>query len=254
VNSGIKNVIFAVSDPNPQASGGAEFLRSQGITVISGECEREAAWSNRAWLTKIKLNRPRFVWKIAATLDAKVNAIDGSSQWITGVEARAKVSHMRNKSDAVLAGTGTVLADNPSFNVRRELVGENFDIRNPERIVVGEREIPSEFAIHDKSAVTTFIENHDLSELIRVVNQKGFNEVLVESGSLLGTSLMEAGIVDELHIFIAPKILGNGANFLGDLGITNINQAKNLQFIGVEMVRNDIEVIAVINDNEKVGI
>ena len=253
LDSKIKNAVFAVSDPNPQASGGADFLRSQGVQVTAGVCQSEAAWSNRAWLTKIQLGRPRFIWKVATTLDSKVNASDGSSKWISGEESRKKVSLMRNRTDAILAGTGTVLADNPSFNVRRELVGDEISIHNPERIIFGNREIPVDFLVNDGSVPTAFIVSNDLSELIDITRINGYNEVMVESGSTLGTALLESGIIDELHLFIAPKLLGNGANFLGDIGISNIAAAKTLEFISVGHCGNDVEIVAVVHNVKKVG-
>jgi diaminohydroxyphosphoribosylaminopyrimidine deaminase/5-amino-6-(5-phosphoribosylamino)uracil reductase len=253
VENKIKNVIYAVSDPNPQAAGGAEYLRSIGVAVQAGICEKEAAWSNRAWLTKVKLGRPRLIWKVAVTLDARVNASDGSSQWISGEDSRKKVSHMRNKTDAILAGTGTVLADNPSFNVRREYFDSLENLHNPERVIFGSREIPLNFAVHDGSAPTAFIDGDDFDELLRIFNKKGYNEVMVESGSTLGTALMKANLIDELHLFIAPKLLGAGKSFLGDIGISNISQALNLEIMSMNLCGNDIEAIAVIHNSEREG-
>ena len=160
---------------------------------------------------------------------------------------------MRNKTDAVLAGTGTVLADNPSFNVRRELVGEGVVLHHPERIIFGNRDVPADFLVNDGTVPTTFIRSNEISELLEITSLHGYNEVLVESGSTLGTELLKAGILDELHLFIAPKLLGAGSNFLGEIGVSNISSAKLLEIVSVDRSGNDVEIVAVINNDEKVG-
>ena len=113
IDAGISTVVFAVNDPNAIASGGADKLRAAGITVIDGVLKEEAALANRAWLMKIKKNRPFFIWKVAATLDGKVAATDGTSKWISNETSRVDVQTLRRQSDAILVGTNTVITDNP---------------------------------------------------------------------------------------------------------------------------------------------
>jgi diaminohydroxyphosphoribosylaminopyrimidine deaminase / 5-amino-6-(5-phosphoribosylamino)uracil reductase len=115
IKAGIAKVVYAVRDPNSLASGGAKALEVAGIEVVFNGDVSEIAQSNRAWLHKIKNNRPYFIWKIATTLDGRTAAIDGSSKWITGQESRAEVSKLRSESNAVLIGTATALADNPNL-------------------------------------------------------------------------------------------------------------------------------------------
>jgi diaminohydroxyphosphoribosylaminopyrimidine deaminase / 5-amino-6-(5-phosphoribosylamino)uracil reductase len=123
IDAGITTVVFAVSDPNKKAAGGADALRAAGITVIEGVLKDEAAFSNRAWLMKIKKNRPFFTWKVAATLDGKVAAADGTSKWISNETSRADVQVMRRQADAILVGTNTVITDDPHLIPRGEFAG-----------------------------------------------------------------------------------------------------------------------------------
>ncbi|MFZ9781048.1 MAG: bifunctional diaminohydroxyphosphoribosylaminopyrimidine deaminase/5-amino-6-(5-phosphoribosylamino)uracil reductase RibD, partial [Candidatus Nanopelagicaceae bacterium] len=118
VAAGIKKVVFAVSDPNPIAHGGAQSLTDAGIIVEPGLLKDEVAFTNRAWLKKIKSSHPYITIKIAASLDGKVAALDGSSKWITSEISRSDVAILRSQCDAIVTGTGTVLADNPSLTVR----------------------------------------------------------------------------------------------------------------------------------------
>ena len=149
INAGFARVVYAVSDPNPIASGGADRLREAGIEVISGVLEVASRFFNRAWLSVIEKKRPLFIWKIAATLDGKTAAADGSSKWITSESSREFVSLLRRNSDAILVGTGTVIADNPSL-----IPHDGEDVKNPLRVVMGTREIPEGSNLLDDQAET----------------------------------------------------------------------------------------------------
>lgn len=230
IASGIKKVYFAVKDPNEIASGGAEKLKAAGIDVESGLLEREAAFANRAWLSSIKLNRPYFTWKVAITLDGKIAAIDGSSKWISNETSRAYVAKMRNQSDAILVGTGTVLNDNPN------LVSENQALR----VAVGNRDIDSNANISDNRAPFYHHKSRDLQELAAELQNRGVVNVLVEAGPTLGSALIKAGLIDEIAIFTAPKLLGTGSSFVGDLGISNIKDALNLNLIESQNFDGDL--------------
>ena len=230
IASGIKKVYFAVKDPNEIASGGAEKLKAAGIEVESGLLEREAAFANRAWLTSIKLNRPYFTWKVAITLDGKIAASDGSSKWISNETSRTYVATMRNQSDAILVGTGTVLNDNPN------LVSENKALR----VAVGNREIDSAANIADNRAPFYHHKSRDLAALVMELKSRDVVNVLVEAGPTLGSAFIKAGLVDEIAIFTAPKLLGAGSSFVGDLGISNIADALNLNLIESQNFDGDL--------------
>jgi diaminohydroxyphosphoribosylaminopyrimidine deaminase/5-amino-6-(5-phosphoribosylamino)uracil reductase len=239
VNAGIAKVVYAVADPSVLASGGAKALAAAGLEVEANTAVSEIAYSNRAWLHKIKNNRPYFIWKIATTLDGRTAAIDGSSKWITGPESRAEVSQLRSESDAILVGTATALADNPNLNPRDQ---ERTSTTNPVRIVMGLREIPSDFNIHNDAAETVFVRSHDFSELLKFCAERDFNQVFVESGSELGTALLKAGLIDELVIFQAASLLGSGQSFIGNLGATNIKEKMDFFIRDVAQFGNDLKI------------
>lgn len=119
LEAGIARVVVAVSDPNPAAAGGADRLMRHGVAVTTGVLAAEAERGNAEWLTSVRLGRPHVTWKYAATLDGRSAAADGTSQWITSPEARADVHRLRGEADAIIAGIGTVLADDPRLTVRR---------------------------------------------------------------------------------------------------------------------------------------
>ncbi|MFF5204636.1 bifunctional diaminohydroxyphosphoribosylaminopyrimidine deaminase/5-amino-6-(5-phosphoribosylamino)uracil reductase RibD [Streptosporangium sp. NPDC000396] len=119
LEAGIARVVVAVSDPNPTAAGGADRLRRHGVAVETGVLAEEAERGNAEWLTFVRLGRPHVTWKYAATLDGRSAAADGTSQWITSPESRADVHRLRGEVDAIVAGIGTVLADDPRLTVRR---------------------------------------------------------------------------------------------------------------------------------------
>ncbi|MFI7634710.1 bifunctional diaminohydroxyphosphoribosylaminopyrimidine deaminase/5-amino-6-(5-phosphoribosylamino)uracil reductase RibD [Nonomuraea sp. NPDC049400] len=116
--AGVARVVIAVADPNPKAAGGAARLRSQGVSVTTGVLAAEASLVNEEWLTYARLGRSHLTWKFAATLDGRSAAADGTSKWITSPEARADVHRLRAASDAIVAGIGTVLADDPHLTAR----------------------------------------------------------------------------------------------------------------------------------------
>ena len=239
IKVGIAKVVYAVRDPNPLASGGAKALEAAGIEVVFNGDVSEIAQSNRAWLYKIQTNRPYFIWKVATTLDGRTAAIDGSSKWITGEESRAQVSKLRAESNAILIGTETALADNPNL-IPRDL--ETARKTNPVRIVMGLREIPSDFNLNNDAAETIFLRSHDFSELLKLCAERDFNQVFVESGSELGTALLKAGLIDELIIFQAASLLGSGLSFIGDLGATNIKEKMDFLIRDVAQFGNDLKI------------
>ncbi len=239
IKAGITKVVYAVRDPNPLASGGAEALAAAGVEVEFNNELSEIEYSNRAWLHKVKTNRPYFIWKIATTLDGRTAAIDGSSKWITGEESRAQVSKLRAESSAILIGTATALADNPNLIPRDIQITRNI---NPVRIVMGLREIPSEFNLHNAAAETVFLRSHDFADLLELCSERDFNQVFIESGSELGTALLKAGLIDELVIFQAASLLGSGLSFIGDLGATNIKEKMDFVIRDVAQFGNDLKI------------
>jgi diaminohydroxyphosphoribosylaminopyrimidine deaminase/5-amino-6-(5-phosphoribosylamino)uracil reductase len=234
IEAGIAKVIYAVADPNPIAAGGAERLRSAGINVEL-IASKELEEIQGAWLHRIKSGRPYFVWKVAVTLDGYVAASDGTSQWISSEASRADVQVLRSQSDAILVGTGTALADNPTLQPR--IVGAQL----PMRIVMGERDIPTDFNLHHGDSETIFIKSHEVNVLLESISDKAINQVLVEAGPTLGTALFAAGVIDEIVLYQAPTILGSGKSWLGDLGISTLAKAAPLTLLSSIQVGPDLK-------------
>jgi diaminohydroxyphosphoribosylaminopyrimidine deaminase/5-amino-6-(5-phosphoribosylamino)uracil reductase len=238
IESGIRQVVYAVSDPNPIAAGGSERMRAAGIEVISDTAEVQARHENRAWLTKIEKGRPRITWKIASTMDGKVAASDGSSKWITGELARADVAKIRSQADAIVTSTSTVIADDPLLTSKG--IGHN-----PVRIVMGLSEIANNSQILGSEAETVLIKSRDFKELISLASDRGFNQLLIESGPTFGTALLSADLIDEIILFQAPTFLGAGKASIGDLGITNIAGRLDFEITDVEVIGADLKITLV---------
>jgi diaminohydroxyphosphoribosylaminopyrimidine deaminase/5-amino-6-(5-phosphoribosylamino)uracil reductase len=232
IEAGITKVIYAVADPNPVASGGAARLADAGIDVQYIESQ-ELELVQGAWLHRIKTGRPYFIWKVATTLDGRIAASDGTSQWITSPESRADVQILRAQSDAILIGTGTALADNPTLRPRIE------GATNPIRIVMGGRDVPADFNLNDGKSQTIFLKSHSIDELLKAIDYIPVNQILVEAGPGLGSSLMAAGVIDEVLIYQAPIIIGAGKGWLESIGISTIADAQRLNLISHEQIGPD---------------
>jgi diaminohydroxyphosphoribosylaminopyrimidine deaminase/5-amino-6-(5-phosphoribosylamino)uracil reductase len=243
LSAGIKKVIYGSQDPNPIAQGGAESLATAGIQVEQISNTSEVEKSNRAWLHKIRNARPFFTWKVAMTLDGRTAAQDGTSKWITSEDSRADVNLMRSQSDAILIGTGTALIDNPRLVPHDLPEPKNQRSVNPIRIVMGTREVPLDFNLHDDQAETIFVRSHNFSELIAFCNERGLNHVMVEAGSELGTAMLKAELIDELVIYQAPILLGAGKSFIGELGISNIAEKLKLTLKSSTQIGSDIRLV-----------
>jgi diaminohydroxyphosphoribosylaminopyrimidine deaminase/5-amino-6-(5-phosphoribosylamino)uracil reductase len=233
IDAGIAKVIYTVVDPNPIASGGAQLLRAAGIDVEYRE-SAHLAYVQRAWLHKEVTGRPLMIWKVATTVDGKVAASDGTSQWITGPESREDVQNLRSQSDAILIGTNTAIVDNPHLIPRGHTA-------RPVRVISGEQEVPATNKVFDSEARTISVKSKSIPELIKVLSDEGFNQVLVEAGPTLGSALMASGNIDEIIIYQAPKMLGAGKEFVGRLGISTLEDHLKLELISVRQLGSDIK-------------
>jgi diaminohydroxyphosphoribosylaminopyrimidine deaminase/5-amino-6-(5-phosphoribosylamino)uracil reductase len=233
IDAGIGKVIYAVADPNPLAAGGAQKLADAGIAVEYRE-SAELTFVQRAWLHKERTGRPLMVWKVATTLDSKVAASDGTSQWITGPESREDVQVLRAQSDAILIGTNTALVDNP------HLIPRGHEAR-PVRVICGEQEVSATNKVFDNEARTITVKSKSVPELMKVLSDEGFNQVLVEAGPTLGSALMASGNIDELIIYQAPKMLGAGKEFVSHLGISTLDDFLELELLSVQPFGSDIK-------------
>ena len=203
IDAEFARVVISTRDPHEVASGGVEKLRAAGIDVDLDVLGEEVQFSNRSWLHKIHTSRPRMIWKVAQSADGKIAIGNGSPTWISSEESRADVQILRKQSDAILIGTGTALADNPHLIPRNAAGG-----KNPDRIVVGMREIPATHNLNDSGALTHFIKSRNPQEIVSKLSTNGYNQVLLECGPTLGNALVRAGFIDELIIYRSPNSLG----------------------------------------------
>jgi diaminohydroxyphosphoribosylaminopyrimidine deaminase/5-amino-6-(5-phosphoribosylamino)uracil reductase len=239
IEAGIARVMFAVMDPGLESGGGAAVLRDAGVDVEGGLLAAEAATSNEAWLHRVRTGRPFVTWKYAATLDGRVAAADGSSRWITGEPARADVHRLRSQSDAIVVGTGTVLADDPQLTVR----GVDVD-KQPLRVVVGRREIPASARILDDEADTVVLSDHAPGDVLVDLAARDVVSVLLEGGPVLAASFIGAGLVDRVIGYVAPALLGAGQPLLAPLGIETIADTLRLRVDDLRLVGADVRITA----------
>ena len=242
IAAGIARVVVAVPEPTELAVGGAQRLRNAGVDVEIG-VEQEAAEEGAlaAWLTGVHEHRPYVVWKVAATLDGRVAAADGSSRWITGPETRAAVHRLRATCDAVVVGSGTALVDDPQLTVRDD-DGKNVE-RQPLRVVVDRRgRLPETARVLDDAAPTHVSRAGTPAALLAELYDRQVRRMLLEGGPTLAAAFLRDGLVDEAVVHLAPKLLGAGAPLVGDLGITALRDALQLTVLDVTRTGADVAV------------
>jgi diaminohydroxyphosphoribosylaminopyrimidine deaminase/5-amino-6-(5-phosphoribosylamino)uracil reductase len=270
-DSGVKRVVVAMEDPNPQVAGrGIRLLREAGIEVEVGVLEEEAIRLNERFVHNMLTGRPFVISKTAMTLDGKIAAHNGHSQWVTGMEARKNVHELRNQSDAILVGIGTVLADNPRLTTRLEAGG-----KNPVRVILDSAlRIPLEASVTDCSEASTWIattsdadpvkakalqqkgveliilskdENGlNLKELLARLYEKGITDVIVEGGSYINSAFLREGLIDKFLVYLAPKILG-GLHSLSPFGgkdVEGMNEAIGVRIEKIEQYGEDLCLVA----------
>jgi diaminohydroxyphosphoribosylaminopyrimidine deaminase/5-amino-6-(5-phosphoribosylamino)uracil reductase len=252
IAAGIAEVFYAVSDPGPLAGGGAERLTAAGVTVTGGVLAAEASEFQHAWLTAARSRRPYVTAKWASTLDGRAAAADGSSQWITGTAARQRVHEQREASDAILVGTGTVFADDPSLTARGD-AGELLR-HQPIPVVVGERDIPADAKLRSHPAGLIETRSRNLPTILTGLFERGIRRVFVEGGPTLVSALVAADLVDEYAIYLAPSLLGGGGLALGDIGVGGMAAIKKLDIRSVEQLGGDLLVTARAIDGGEVSI
>ncbi|MEE4542856.1 bifunctional diaminohydroxyphosphoribosylaminopyrimidine deaminase/5-amino-6-(5-phosphoribosylamino)uracil reductase RibD [Streptomyces sp. V4-01] len=265
IEAGVARVVYAVADPSPQASGGAQTLRAAGVDTAGGLLAAEAEAVNTAWLTSVRLGRPHVRWKYAATLDGRIAAADGSSRWISSPQSRADVHRLRARCDAVVVGSGTLLADDPHLAVR----GVE-DAVQPLRVVVDTRaRVTAGARVLDDAAPTLVAVGKDadtahlpgvdvvrlpygpdgtgldVTALLAELHGRGVRSVLLEGGPTLAGAFVAAGAVDAVTGYLAPALLGAGPAALAGGGISTIAQALRLDVTDVARLGPDLRVTAV---------
>ncbi|MBI5451421.1 MAG: bifunctional diaminohydroxyphosphoribosylaminopyrimidine deaminase/5-amino-6-(5-phosphoribosylamino)uracil reductase RibD [Gammaproteobacteria bacterium] len=264
VDAKVARVVVAMTDPNPRVSGrGLTRLCEVGIEVVTGVCEQQARELNPGFIKRMEQGRPWLRCKLAMSLDGRTAMATGQSQWITAEPARRDVQHWRACSDAILTGIGTVLQDDPRLTVRHELLDGALAMdreRQPLRVVVDSRlRLPRTARLLQQPGPVLIVTAARISEseliawqgcgaevaslpdgsgrvdlpaVLQLLGDRGINEVQVEAGAVLSGALLQAGLLDELLLYIAPRLLGSAARGLFDLpGLQHLQDAPQLQII-----------------------
>jgi diaminohydroxyphosphoribosylaminopyrimidine deaminase/5-amino-6-(5-phosphoribosylamino)uracil reductase len=259
VQAKVARVVAALRDPNPRASGGAAVLDAAGIRFEHGLLEDAARELNIGFLSRITRSRPWVRLKAAATLDGRTALADGTSQWITGAQARRDGHRWRARACAVLTGAGTVRADDPRLTVR-----EIETPRQPLRVIVDSRlETPPQARILEGDPVLVFsgkegkLKNAeviclpnsagkvDLPRMLGELARRGVNELHVEAGFRLNGSLVREGCVDEFLLYLNPSLLGDSAQGIVDLAApASLDARPRLRVVSVERLGEDLRILA----------
>lgn len=236
--AGITRVVFAVSDPMAVFAGGAEALRNKGIDV-DVLMTAEAREVHGPWLTAVARQWPYVTVKLAASLDGRIAASDGSSRWITGPEARQDGHRLRGEVGAIVVGSGTVLADDPALTVR----GTD-EPREPLRVVLDRRgRTPGSARVHP-ALVTADAPADVLADLY----DRDVRHVLIEGGPTVAGAFLAAGLVDEVVAYLAPALLGAGANALDTAAFPGIADAVRLELTDVRQIGGDVRLTALVKE------
>lgn len=266
IEARVARVIAAVEDPNPQVAGqGLEMLRSADIDVRCGLLRSDAIEMNIGFFARMNRGRPWVRMKIAASLDGKTALDNGVSRWITSEAARADGHAWRARSCAVLTGIGTVKLDNPQLNVRlvdtvrqplKVLIDSRLEVDPDARLFDGaptlvacaRRDPTKEERLRDRGAALIELPNEsgkvDLPALMRELARRGINEVLVEAGFKLNGSLVRAGLVDELLVYLAPLLIGEAQGMVHLPALSELAHAQRLVFREVTQIGEDVRLLA----------
>jgi diaminohydroxyphosphoribosylaminopyrimidine deaminase / 5-amino-6-(5-phosphoribosylamino)uracil reductase len=273
IDAGVEGVIAATGDPNPIVDGsGFRALRDAGLTVEVGMFGEEASRQNMAFRTHVRTGRPHVVLKMASSLDGKAAAKDGSSRWITGEAARADVQRLRAWSDAVVVGSGTVLADDPRLTVRDPAFAS---ARPPIRVVVDPSgRVPGDRRAFD-TAAPTLVATTELAPtsrrqewldagadvavldrdatggvsvpaLVEMLGKRDVQGLLLEGGPTLAWSAVRDGIVDQIVLYLAPMLVGGhgAAGWLAGSGFAPIGRAAPVDIVSIDPLAPDVKVVA----------
>lgn len=259
ITAGIERVLYAVDDPNPNAAGGANRLRDQGIIVEGGLCRDEAAEVNKVFLLRYELKRPYVLAKAAVTLDGRIATKSGESRWITGDVARKRAHQLRAEMGCVLVGANTILQDDPSLTVR------DIDVNNqPLRVILDPDGITPSTAkvFYENPNRTLWVTLSDetretkqfspsrmngeiaLGELLSELATQGMIGVLVEGGGRTLEPFFRHNLVDEIELHVAPKLLGAGKSWLEGKGVDALADAWRLQHMKIEPLGDDFKITA----------
>lgn len=269
IAAGIGRVVAALEDPDPRVRGrGLRRLAAAGIAVETGLCAKEAEELNTGFLSRIRRGRPLVTLKLATTLDGRIATASGESRWITGPSARARAHLLRAMHDAVMVGSGTVLADDPELTCRLPGLADcspvrvvlDTRLRTPPsaRLVTTARLVPTwlltapdadpvrRVAFADRGVTVIEVPPDpagglDLAAALKALGERGLTRVLVEGGAQLAASLLRAGLVDRLLWFHAPRVIGgDGVPAIAAFDFDRLADAPSFERIAVEAVGDDV--------------
>ncbi len=270
LEAGVARVVVAMEDPNPLVAGkGLQAMREAGIEVLVGVLAAQAEQLNPGFVRRMRSGLPWVRCKLAMSLDGRTAMASGESQWITGAAARADVQRLRARSSAILTGVDTVLADDPSLNVRLEDVA---DPRQPLRVVLDSQlRMPVSARLLDLPGRTLILTGSrdaqradallrpgvqvltlpmvgphlDLTAVLRTLGEQGMNEIQVEAGATLCGALLHARLIDELVFYVAPHLMGEAAHGLFILpGLERMDQRIGLKISDIRAVGDDWRITA----------
>ena len=261
VAAGVARVVFATTDPNPVAAGGAARLAGAGVDVVGGVLADEGRTVLGPWWSAVSWGRPYVTVKVATTLDGRVAAADGSSRWITSPQSRARAHALRAQVDAIAIGTTTALTDDPALTARTPAGGPDeahpqtepgsdetttagsdvvLAAHQPLRVVVGYRDVPDGAALRGPGGALVQVHSHDPADVLAALAQREVRHLLVEGGPTLAAAFLRAGLADEVHAYVAPVLLGAGPPAVGDLGIGTIADALRLEVVSTQRLGPDV--------------
>jgi diaminohydroxyphosphoribosylaminopyrimidine deaminase/5-amino-6-(5-phosphoribosylamino)uracil reductase len=268
IEAGIKRAYIAMVDPNPLVAGqGIKKLQQAGIEVTTGILGKQAEDLNRGFCQRMRQGRPYTRSKIAMSLDGRTAMASGESKWITGAEARRDVQKLRAQTGAIVTGIGTVVADDPQMTVRPEqwypggqalrqplkvVVDSQFKIASDANILSAEGEVLIATTSHRQRDGIASIrleavgEHVDLTQLMTHLAQRHINDVLIEAGAILNGAMLTAGLIDELVIYMAPKIMGDSAKGLLHLpALQTMTGCIDLTITDIRAVGSDWRITAI---------
>jgi len=241
IDAGVSRVVYALADPGAQSGGGSERLRAAGIDVAAGVLEDEARELLTPWLVAQALGRPHVTVKWAQSLDGRAAAADGTSKWITGSAARADVHRRRAEADAIVVGSGTLLADDPALTARGD---DGLFLHQPVPVIIGSAAVPGHALVNRHPHAPLVYATRDLAAVLDDLFDRGLHRAFVEGGPTLASAFVSAGLADRVLAYIAPTLIGGPRTALTDVGTSTITDQHRLSVDAIERLGSDLLVIA----------